>query len=505
MLGLSLALPHEALLTDIAQISAIAAAMYDYRESIAYQTALGTTPSGTGDPVGFLQDLSGNAPAVMGTVGSRPLMQAGGITFDGTDDRLNGFNRSTIMASSRYTVPDVSDSDTGKGYTCTGTTIDTSDDTLWDCNDGRSNSADVTHRGSVINKTRVGGFIREIDLAALYPSSTSFQGVQFDPDTDGGNLPTGSLWVASKGENLMRRISKVDGSTISSFASTEPNGVGIDTVTGYVIVTRDSGDVAVYTRAGVQVGSTFNLGESFDQIDYDSATGLLYYTRGSATDGNYIGVFHLPSRQFVTRLMTPEADQIEGIAVDGTTVYVNNDGYFHDGAADLNETLVYELDSAPVYTPQTKVTLFAKFNCAAPSGTRAVVSANSGVSNAGAGIWPIGSSSTSVRVFVNSNAGTTERDSVDFTGLPDMTISRAIVLEIDTVAKTLDLEVDGVAYGGTKSLTNVAGGISTGQIVLSAAKDNTNELASTIQVGGAFNRFLTAPEKVALNRYLAAA
>lgn len=481
------------------QLDALADALYDVRRSVKYQTALGSTPAtATDDPIGYVQDMTGQAPAVQGATGSRPTVQNGGWQFDGADDRLNGFRRRTIMASSRYTVPDVSDSDEGKGYTCTGKTLDTSDDTFWDGNDGRSNPADVTHRSSLVNTTRAGVFIREIDIEALFPNATSIQGVVYDASDD-------TLWFASKGENLIRHIEK-DGTSIGSFAYTSPNGLAINTVTAELIVTTDSGNLSVFTKAGVEVGSTFHMSDTFDHIFYNSATGLLYYTRNSAADGDYIGVVHLPSRQFVTRFMVPEADQMEGIVVVGDTIYVNNDGYYHDSITDLNETLIYELGAAPAYTPQTKVTLFAKFTCAAPSGTRSLLSANSGISNGGAGIWPIGSSSTSLRIFVNSSAGTAERDSVDFTGLPDFAAAvRYLVLEIDTVAKELRLWVDGTQYGGTKALTNVAGGFSTGLLVLAAAKDNSNELACTIKAAGVANRLLSASAKAMLHADLAAA
>lgn len=470
-------------------------AMIDYRLSALFQNAAGTTPAAINDPVGFAADLSGHAPAVNPTDSARPIRLASGLSFDGTNDRMRAFQRHQFTSVGGFTCPDLPDSVPGKGFTCTGLTLDTSDDTLWYGNDGRSAPSSPTYNASLVNVSLTGELIDNIDIKALFPSSTSVQGVVYDASDD-------TLWFCSKGENLVRHVGK-DGTDIGSFAITNPNGIAINTTNGTLIVTIDSGDIYVFDKAGVQQGTMFNMGDACDQVSYDSATGLLYYTKDSAAEGAYIGVYHLATRQFYYRWMVPQAEKIEGIVFHDGVLYVNNDAYFHSGTAGVNQTVLYDL--APMaWTPATQITLWAKFTAAAPSGTRPISALNSGSANAGAGMWMIGSSSTGVRLIINSGAGTTERDSVDFTGLPDMaTAYRYVVCEIDTAAKEVRLWADGVQYGGTKALTNVTGGISIGLMVLASAENNSNELACTGKAYGAVGRLLTSDERSELNTYLA--
>lgn len=57
--------------------------------STIFTTSAGSTPSAINDPIGRIEDKSGNARhLVQGTAGSRPTLQATGMDFDGTDDGL---------------------------------------------------------------------------------------------------------------------------------------------------------------------------------------------------------------------------------------------------------------------------------------------------------------------------------------------------------------------------------------------------------------------------------
>jgi hypothetical protein len=479
----------------VAQVAALSTVLYDGARSAAYQDYSATTLAGVGDPIGFLRDIAGNAQATQISSSRRPLRQADGWTFDGADDRLLGFARSTLEANSATTMPDLADSTPTKGFTCTGLARNASDGTIWVVNEGRTNAADSTWRPSLVHLPAPPWAgtplpLAEIDLLALYPAIGSCQGGAHD-DTDD------SLWVCSTDENLIRHVG-ADGSDLGSFASTSPNGIAINTDTNELIVVRGNGAGTIYDKVGVAQG-TFSLGDSCDQIFWRA--GLLFYT-GEA-EGTYVQVFDLASQQYVHRWELPEADSIEGLVLYGTTMLIANDSSFHGGASGLNQVLTYTAPNV-TYEPQTKITLFGTFSLpAAPVGSRAVLSVQSGVAGAGAGIWALGGSTTSLRIFANSASGTGERSLVDFTGLPDLTVPRQLVTEIDMTAQTVEMWVDGAQYGGTKTIGNVTGGISTGLVILAGAQFNADEAAGAFGAAGLASTFLSAAGRETLDTYLA--
>lgn len=483
--------------TATAKTMFLADMLFDYRYSTPFEDAAGATVATGTDPIGFLQDLTGNAHAYQESASRRPLLSSGAWDFDGTDDFLQCLAKTDMAKASSFTVPDLSDSIAGKGFTCTGITLDTSDSTLWIANDGRSNASDVTYRAGLVNVTTAGALVVERDLSAAYPSMTTIQGVVYDAVDD-------SLWFCSTAENLIRHVSAVDGSNIGSFASTAPNGIALDTVSANLIVVNTSGTLTTYNKSGVQQ-ATFSF-EVCDCIHYDSTNGILYYAMEPAGGINFVGLFHLATRQYMHRWVLPDADALEGLVIEGTTVYVTNDNYFH-GQTGTNEVLVYTIAAVPTLVTQDKITLACKFTLdSAPTGTRAILSISSGgVTNAGVGIHAIGSSSTGIRVFANTDVGTTERSFVDFTTLPDLTTTRYVLCEIDLTAEEARLWVDGTQYGGTQSIPNVAGAISTGMLVIGGAKFGSDELPGVVKVAALFNRNLTTAEKATVHSYLAAA
>lgn len=482
---------------NVSSIAQIMDALYDYRYSAVYQESSATTPATGTDAIGFLQDLTGNAPAYQDTSGRRPLLSSGAWDFDGTDDQLQGFARTDLTSASAFTVPDLSDSITGKGFTCTGIALDSSDGTLWIANDGRSNGADSSHRAGLVNVTTAGVLVVERDLSGAYPSMTTIQGVVYDATDD-------TLWFCSTAENLVRHVSAADGSDIGSFTVTSaPNGIAVNTVNGELIVSY-SGGLATYSKAGAQQ-ATFSF-DPCDSLYYDSATGILYYAMEPGNAVNFIGLFHLATRQYLTRYVVTECNALEGLVLDGATMYVTNDSYFH-GSTGTNQVRVYNLPAVPTVVTQNKITLVAKFAVdSAVASARSVVACSSGgVTNAGVGLYVISNSTTGLRVFANTGAGTTERSFVDFTSLSDLATARYVLVEIDLTAEEVRLWLDGTQIGAAQAIANVNGGVSTGLFQMGGAKFGSDEMAGVMKVAGLANRFLTTAEKARLHAYLAAA
>ena len=485
--------PQETPAKVLAEVQAFAEVLYDYTRSDSFQTNAGSTPSAVSDPVGLIEDLQDAAPAFQATTGRRPTLTATGWDFDGTDDQIYGYARTALTAGSTFTVPDLINSDAGKGFTCTGISVGP-DGSLWVSNDGRADGGDPVHLPSLVHLSSVGALIDDFQFAVTFPAMETVQGNVYDEVDD-------SVWLCSTAENLVRQVASADGSSISSFASTACNGIAIDTTNDFLIVVSTGGTLTAYNKAGASQ-YTFAF-EVCDCITYDNVTGILYYALEPASGTNYIGMFHLPTRQYLGRFIVAEAVALEGMAFDGTTMYVTNDQYFHNSTG-TNQVLVYTVDPVPTLTLHTEITLWAKIVVdSAVANARSIAGFSSGgVTNAGAGMFVISSSTTGIRVFANTAIATTQRSFVDFTSLPDLTTPRRIVVEIDLTAETVDLWVDGTQYGGTKSIPNVSGGIATDLFAVAGVKFASDEMAGIGKVYGFANRFLTEPERVVLDGYL---
>lgn len=104
-------------------------AWYDPSDSsTVWQDAAGTTPAGVGDPVGRIDDKSGNGNhATQSTSAARPVLQTSGglwyLDFDGVDDRMVATFAATVNRPADIAIAWNRDV-TASGYIYTGATAD---------------------------------------------------------------------------------------------------------------------------------------------------------------------------------------------------------------------------------------------------------------------------------------------------------------------------------------------------------------------------------------------
>jgi len=443
-----------------------------------FQDVFAATPAlALDDPVARWNDQGPNGMFAFVTVSSeRPLVKTNGLLFNGSNNSLSAFKRDALAASNAVTMPDLSDSAPGKGFTCTGLTLDTSTNTLWAANYGRATPSGGTFRPSIVNITKDGAFISEVDMTSTIPSMTQIQGIAYDASDD-------TFWLCSIVENLVRHVGR-DGTSIGSFSSTGPSGIAIDPTNNQIIVCDEHGVFTVYSKAGVLSFTSLSIRSSTDQLFYDSVNEILYYT--SDVDPDHIGVIHYPTWQPIMRFeVTPSVGAIEGLVLDGSKMYVCNDAYYHSVQPGLNKMITFDVPAVPAFNEDPKITMFGRVKLnGTPSATRAIASIGGASSYAGVGLFSISSSTTSLRLFVNSSRGTAKRDQIDFTGLPDLTTIRAFVVEVDFNTEIARLWIDGVQFGGDQSLVNASGGVATGWFGVARQYTGASPLAISVEKAG---------------------
>ena len=228
----------------------------------------------------------------------------------------------------------------GNGITCTGIVQDASTPAnAWVVNEGRRDSNDVTYTPSLIQIViATGAKVSEIDLGALYGSATSIQGV----------ADTGThFWVCSRGEGLVRKLTKAGSDTGDTIAVTTANGCAWDSSRNRLWVT-DETSLFEYQENGT-LDNTYTLPAGLaahvDQLHYDAERDLVWVTEGSNGEPGAMYPFD-PATETVLdqRVIFERAQSIEGAIIVGGDVYVCHDGYFHQTTPGTNEIQKYSVD-----------------------------------------------------------------------------------------------------------------------------------------------------------------
>lgn len=189
--------------------------------------------------------------------------------------------------------------------------------------------------------------LEQFPLAGLYPGIQTVQGVVYDT----ANTPStadDSLWISDQAGQKIRHLS-LGGAAIAGDISLSyaPNGLAFVEATGRVYI-NDVGSDTLELRSladGSLVSSHTVAVSDKDHLFYEQSSGKLYYSFGANGSNGRVGIYDTGGGTVtLERTLTfYGADAIEGIVKQGSSLFMLNDAYFHNGNPALNRALAYPL------------------------------------------------------------------------------------------------------------------------------------------------------------------
>lgn len=406
----------------------------------------------------FSQSSSGRQPTYASSTAE--------MQFDGSNDSLEGFVLDSPTITTAQTLPDVTGSTAGKGFTNTGLAYDAGADTFWCGNDGRGEPSDTTHDPSIVNLSKDGStVISQIDVSSIYASATSVQGVAIDTSDD-------SLWFALPTEGRVYNVDK-DGSNASFLSITSANGVAYHSDNDTLITLTTGGQLRERNKSTGTTINTWTLsGSNWDQVSYDSARGGVWMTKGANGSDGEVYFLEFSSGNISDAMTFQGADSIEGIVVIGSTVYLNNDAYFHTGSPALNRLLTYEGTNIDhVYQTakaRSEIDFTMTFEVAGTlTPTDAIFTCGDPLTGEGWAVYVV--NNTTLRIWVNDGSSD---DSGDIT-VTDLSTRSVINVTVDLSDGGIEVFQDNVSRG-TDTLTGLSSSIRWTRMQIADSEDNRN-------------------------------
>ncbi len=379
------------------------------------------------------QDVSSN----------QPVINAGTVEFDGADDYMIGgyYNYGAKVAQ---TLPDGAGSDVGKGITCTGLAIDDVTDTFWVSNHGQAGGGDP-YTPSLMNVSKDGStMVSELVFTAQFPSAQSIQGVTVDTSDS-------TLWFISKAENLIRHVSKTGTDLGSITVDSGANGLAYDSGDDTLLVLYDNKQLKRYnaaTGALIETVVTFTTLSDVDHLHLDEMNNVLWVSYGASGSTAQVSAYSIDDDILSDPIRLPDSTAIEGIYLDDSTLYIADDGYFHNDT--LNQLHSYTFNSAGVISTITSAYSTMEFNMtvkigATSSSAEAIYAIGDPLSGRGFAVFLVGNSNNTLRVIIND--GSAPLDTVDLTCSAALTSYSVLTLKANFSARTISLYQNGVLQG----------------------------------------------------------
>ena len=251
----------------------------------------------------------------------------------------------SVAALSDTALPDGSGETTGNGFTCTGLTRD---DTTWFISNagGTPGGLEADREPSIVLTSAASFGVKtgEILLLPLYPDCRSAQGIAIRAADD-------TLWVALTIDNppSVRHMTKAGvplSGDMTDFPSWRPNALSDDPWRDELIVGQEGGTAIEWrSYADGSVTKTLTSPVTIDHLFLYSENLLLVTTDGTP-DGK-ITVVDATTGAALGTITLQGSDAIEGVYASWSegvmSVYIANDGYFHEKPSGLNSVLSYEL------------------------------------------------------------------------------------------------------------------------------------------------------------------
>lgn len=389
-----------------------------------------------------------------GLTASQPAWTDDRIVTDGTADFLESgapysFNTYAQLPDSTY-APSV-----GKGFTNTGLTR-APNGSWWVANFGKAASSDPTFDGSVVNVSS--DFLTKV---AEWPASGwadwsgGLQGIAYDTTAD-------RLVVPCRDTQTVFVINPATGAKVSSVAiSFTPNGCAYDPdLDQYIIGSASSGDVSWINKATGAATKTIRLRTGpADQLFFDpdyGIAGALYASFGANGIPGHVIKFDVATGTPLRQWLLSEGDAIEGIFVDGDTLWACNDGGYHSSSAQVPSNVInsFTIDTAtPGYGSRLVLAFVLKAAATSQAATKTVLAGGDPTSTgySGVGVY-LTATINQVRLTIRNGASS---NSINWT-VSALTTEAVYYLDINTTAQTAGLYQNGTLIS-SQSIANISG------------------------------------------------
>lgn len=231
-------------------------------------------------------------------------------------------------------IPDINESDTKLGFTCTGITYDSNDDAYWFGNYGKLLKDSPKFNPSLVE---ISSDLKTVIKQIPIKGNVDIQGIAYDKASD-------SLWFSNGNEiiNISKEGSVIDKFTLGKYQKNKPNGVAYDENTDSIWILCTTGYLLNYDKEGnlLSVHPCGFIGQ--DHITMDSY-GNIWISAGIDYFGeqNYILRYDTVSDKCIYYYQLLSAYAIEGIYFQGEKLLVVNDGYYHEAQIRKNYIGIY--------------------------------------------------------------------------------------------------------------------------------------------------------------------
>lgn len=226
------------------------------------------------------------------------------------------------------------------GFTCTGMCFDPAEQMFWLGNYGKISAAEKDLRPSIVGLSKDDTvFMREIDVSEIVSDKNpSIQGIAYDAEDD-------SLWFTDSVEVYHIKkdgtlIGKLD---LGSYSEYIPNGVAFDKGRNTLWILFYKKYLIEYTKTG-EIKNVFNCDyKDQDHITVENERSLIISV-GADYNGqnNYLMRIEKDTGNVTRVFRVQDSYAIEGVCIINSTIYVANNGVFHNAKKYSNSVLLYE-------------------------------------------------------------------------------------------------------------------------------------------------------------------
>ncbi len=429
----------------------------------------------------------------------QPIINLGEVKFDGVDDYMTG-GYYNYGAKNVQTLPDGAGSDTGKGITGTGLAYDAKTDSFWVSNHGQALSFDP-YTPSIMNISKDGFTkISELVFTNQFPDMRSIQGISVDKSDD-------TLWIASKVEGLIRHISKTGTDLGYITVDANPNGLAYDGSNDTLLVLYDNAQVKRYDASnGAYIETVVTLSvPNIDHLYLDEGNNILWISRGINGEKSGVVAYDIDSGVTSDQISLPDSTEIEGIYLDGSTLYVVNNGYFHSGT--INQLQIYPFDNSGVVSTVKSAYSQMQFGFVLKIGSIAtasetILALGDPLVGRGFAIYVVGGTNNIFRIMIND--GVAPIESVDISCSNALTSYSTIMIRIDFAARALSLYQNGIYQGMGNFSTAISPFLSYNNLSIAGSPDGSRAIDIDIKDICVTDYLLDSSQNNNLGNYYAA-
>lgn len=239
-----------------------------------------------------------------------------------------------LYADKVIKLPNYNDS-INNGFTGTGLFWDKNTNTFLVADAGKLKPSDFPFEAKVnIIDKNFTNIIKTIPCYKKHKKMRDIQGI--------AKMADGSIWISSFGEDKIYQIDEY-GNDLFSFDVKEPSGLTIDNRNDSIwILTKKQ--LINYTKKGKIIKKIKINIPGQDQLYFDEQSNDIYISSGiNYNSDSYIYIINLDNYEINPYIILKDSYAIEGISIIDNTLYVINDGYYHDAKVPHNQVNIYYL------------------------------------------------------------------------------------------------------------------------------------------------------------------